>query len=1072
MQGLISGEAHLSHRSQSSRYPSGRAARAETLEPRLLFATVNARDDAFVGIEGFHFGTSGGVGTPATSLLANDANAISVALMSGPSNGRIASFLPDGTFDYVPKPDFFGNDSFTYRAVGADGSSDVATVKLTILLKNDAPTIIDGPSVTAPEDVPFEAKNWADVSPGDPYESDQEVVSFITQNSNPGLFAMQPWVDTAGTLRFTPTLNATGIADVIFFVRDDGGTENNGKDTSTSGAKVRITVVNTPDKPAGVTDTYSVYQGRTLAHTPRSKSVSVYKYASGGVTTVYTLAEGSFEFRWMNPEIINGETLVVRYELRQGGSQEFYFYPPYAKQLKAGAQGAIIGQLDPRGPGPTMFTRGTLPNGNAFVGGRYTVTQFVPGRDLPARLTMEFESADQSLKATLQVNAGVDTNVLANDVEPDGDVVTASLITTAKHGTLDFRSDGTFDYAPAAGFIGRDTFTYQPIDATGSGNVTTVNIDVVPPPPPKGAIRGTVFDDRDGDGVWEAGEAGLSGRRLFIDTDGDGVRDASEPTTITGPKGGYALEGVVGGTHNVMQLPPTGWRGTWPEGPALRVTLDHDQVIINRNFGQTDGARVAGSVFMDANVDGALTQGESPLPGWRVFIDADGDGMLDIDEPTVVTDPAGRYAFDDLAPGTHRVRLAQSPAYRLTAPAAGYRDVTVGAGESIGGRNFGEKRIVRTANLSATPTHALTAAPTTPPGFSLIANINDKPVPTTAVPLLSVNNLLIVKLFGNGTTHGLFATDGTAAGTVMLFDGNVDDIGDSTAVVSHTGYFTYRARNYDQWQLWRTDGTPQGTSLIRNLGSPEMSGDDMRDLAALNGRVIFSNHARGGLWSSDGTPEGTVPIYSVYPDGDVLVVGDRGYFVVSNEMFVTDGTLAGTRKAGNVVSSGMNRRATFGDGFVFTDGRDQLFVSDGTTAHIINDANGNPVTGVDSMLGVGANLFVWGIYNNRRGLWATDRSFTQWNLVGDGGDCVGSVGNLVIFAYKNYLWSSDGFSTTRLRAYSGTIDGGNKYKTAVNIGRRLMFLAGKEVLITDGTASGTYALGDGTFYAYNSLYST
>jgi hypothetical protein len=80
-----------------------------------------------------------------------------------------------------------------------------------------------------------------------------------------------------------------------------------------------------------------------------------------------------------------------------------------------------------------------------------------------------------------------------------------------------------------------------------------------------------------------------------------------------------------------------------------------------------------------------------------VFIDANRNGSLDAGESSTTTDAAGRYAFDALEPGTYLVRIVQQPGYRRTSPGAGYRQVTVAAGDAIGSRNFGEKRLRRAA---------------------------------------------------------------------------------------------------------------------------------------------------------------------------------------------------------------------------------------------------------------------------------------------------------------------------------------------------------------------------------------
>src|SRR5262249_23029169 len=60
---------------------------------------------------------------------------------------------------------------------------------------------------------------------------------------------------------------------------------------------------------------------------------------------------------------------------------------------------------------------------------------------------------------TLTVAAA--SGVLSNDVEPDGEPLTASLVSGPQHGTLNFNADGSFIYTPVAHYHGPDTFSYK-----------------------------------------------------------------------------------------------------------------------------------------------------------------------------------------------------------------------------------------------------------------------------------------------------------------------------------------------------------------------------------------------------------------------------------------------------------------------------------------------------------------------------------------------------------------------------------------------------------------------------------
>jgi hypothetical protein len=68
--------------------------------------------------------------------------------------------------------------------------------------------------------------------------------------------------------------------------------------------------------------------------------------------------------------------------------------------------------------------------------------------------------------------------VLANDSDPNGLPLTATLLTGVSHGLLALNPDGGFTYTPDAGYTGADSFTYQASNGTEVSNVATVRITV------------------------------------------------------------------------------------------------------------------------------------------------------------------------------------------------------------------------------------------------------------------------------------------------------------------------------------------------------------------------------------------------------------------------------------------------------------------------------------------------------------------------------------------------------------------------------------------------------------------
>lgn len=58
--------------------------------------------------------------------------------------------------------------------------------------------------------------------------------------------------------------------------------------------------------------------------------------------------------------------------------------------------------------------------------------------------------------------------VLTADSDPDGDPITAVLVSGPTNGTLTLNSNGSFTYTPNAGFHGKDSFTYNAFDGTNN----------------------------------------------------------------------------------------------------------------------------------------------------------------------------------------------------------------------------------------------------------------------------------------------------------------------------------------------------------------------------------------------------------------------------------------------------------------------------------------------------------------------------------------------------------------------------------------------------------------------------
>ena len=81
----------------------------------------------------------------ANGVLANDSDpdtgpqTLSAVLVDGPQHAAFFNLEADGSFTYQAMPDYFGSDSFTYKAFDGELYSAIRTVALTVGDTYDAP---------------------------------------------------------------------------------------------------------------------------------------------------------------------------------------------------------------------------------------------------------------------------------------------------------------------------------------------------------------------------------------------------------------------------------------------------------------------------------------------------------------------------------------------------------------------------------------------------------------------------------------------------------------------------------------------------------------------------------------------------------------------------------------------------------------------------------------------------------------------------------------------------------------------------------------------------------------------
>jgi hypothetical protein len=191
-----------------------------------------AADDEYEVLEGFdhilNVSAQGGV-------LRNDhdpdGDPLTASDASDPSIGTL-NLNPDGSFTYGPNPDAYGTDRFTYRVRDPAGHSGTGTVTIHVIPVNDSPRFSLTRDHVESDASPQTIGGFATgISRGADGNEEHQGIEFVLSIDNDALFSAGPAISDDGTLTYTPS-GRTGTATLTVVLRDDGGTANNGSDTS------------------------------------------------------------------------------------------------------------------------------------------------------------------------------------------------------------------------------------------------------------------------------------------------------------------------------------------------------------------------------------------------------------------------------------------------------------------------------------------------------------------------------------------------------------------------------------------------------------------------------------------------------------------------------------------------------------------------------------------------------------------------------------------------------------------------------------------------------------------------
>lgn len=392
--------------------------------------TVNPVNDQPVALDdSYETDEDTTLNVPAPGVLSNDidvdGDSLTAILVEGLSADEgLLDLYENGSILFTPSPDFNGTVTFTYKVEDGISESAPATTTISVNPVNDAPLalndfyIIDEDSTLIVSDLGVLTNDWDQ-------EGDLLTAVLIEGPSiEEGILTLNP----QGSFTFIPAPNFHG--NVFFtYVAFDGDLESNI-------AVVDITVVPVNDSPIANDDFYNT-----------DEDVSLIVSAPGVLTNDTDIDEDA-----LNAVLVSGPTHGT---------------------LLLDADGSFIFTPDPDYFGSDEFTYQAF---DGDLNSNYaTVTLIVdPVNHPPIAVADNFES---SQNVTLRVDA---PGVLANDIDPDNDSLTAMLVEDidAEHGTIILNSDGSFDFIPKPYYFGKANFTYLASDGQENSEAVTVTIFV------------------------------------------------------------------------------------------------------------------------------------------------------------------------------------------------------------------------------------------------------------------------------------------------------------------------------------------------------------------------------------------------------------------------------------------------------------------------------------------------------------------------------------------------------------------------------------------------------------------
>jgi hypothetical protein len=501
---------------------------------------------------------------------------------NAPATAGVAS-IAGNTLTFVPKPNWNGTTSFTYRASDGKAFSNTATVTVTVTPVNDVPSVANATLTIDEDTVGTLTLGVTDVDLQ--FEGDSHTWSIVTApNPAHGTASI-----TGNKLTFTPAKDWNGTTTLTYRARDSKGANSNT-------ATVTITVRPVNDAPVASNGTLTVAEDTsgtvTLVATDvdgdsLTYSVVTQPNAAHGTVTIsgdkatFTPKpnwNGTTTFTYRtNDGKANSNTATVTVTVTPVNDT-----PSVANATLAIDEDTVgtltlgVTDVDLQFEGDShTWSIVTAPNaahGTASITGNKLT--FTPAQDWNGTTTLTYRARDSkganSNTATVTItvrpvnDAPVASNgtltvaedtsgtvtLVATDVE--GDSLTYSVVTqpNAAHGTVTI-SGNKATFTPKPNWNGTTSFTYRANDGTVNSNTATVTVTVTPVNDTPSVANATLGIDEDTVGTLILG---------VTDVDLQFEGDSHTWSIVTAPNAAHGTASITG--NKLTFTPAKDWNGT------------------------------------------------------------------------------------------------------------------------------------------------------------------------------------------------------------------------------------------------------------------------------------------------------------------------------------------------------------------------------------------------------------------------------------------------------------------------------------------------------------------------------